>query len=114
MHSASFPLHKRRYCLYTPDASLSSGLLHQIGQLQQIVITEQTPSGGQYNKWIRWRRCRPARWNRAQNAVAVVKVNSILAPVVAVGDQLESLASQWMVWMNDFKGIVCTVAIRCS
>jgi hypothetical protein len=43
-----------------------------------------------------------------------VKVNSILTPVVAVGDQLEMLALQRMMWMDDFKSTVGTVAMRCS
>jgi hypothetical protein len=87
---------------------------NKIGQLQQIVIAEQTPSGGQYDKWICGLHCRPARWNRVQKATAIVKVNSVLAPVVAVSDQLEFLASQRMVWMDDFKGTVGTVDMRCS
>jgi transposase InsO family protein len=37
-----------------------------------------------------------------------------LAPVVAVRDQLEMLASQRMMWMDDFKSPVGTVAIRRS
>jgi len=43
-----------------------------------------------------------------------VEINSILTPVVAIRDQLEPLASQWMMWMDDFKSSVSTVAMRCS
>jgi hypothetical protein len=43
-----------------------------------------------------------------------VEVNAILAPVVAVGDQLETLAPQRMMWMNDFKSSVGIVAMRRS
>jgi hypothetical protein len=43
-----------------------------------------------------------------------VEINSILAPVVAVGDQPETLASQRMVWMNYLKSIDGTVCMRCS
>ena len=43
-----------------------------------------------------------------------MEVNSILAPVVAVSDQLETLASQRMVGMGDFKSTFGTVGIRCS
>src|SRR5258708_2804466 len=93
---ASFSLQWRRYCLYTLGAPGSSGLLHQIGQLRYIVIAEQAPSSGQYDKWIWGQCCGPARRNRAQNAAVVVEVNSILAPVVAIGDQLETLALQRM------------------
>src|ERR1700745_3027476 len=111
---ASFHLHMRRYCLYTLNSALSSRLLQKVGQLQQIVIAEQTPAGGQHNKWICGQQGRPARWNRAQNAVAVVKVNSILTPVMAIGDQLEPLALQRMMWMDDLEESVGTVAMRCS
>ena len=104
----------RRYYLYTSGSPASSHLLHQIGQFQQIVEAEQTPSSGQYYEWICDQHSCPARWNRAQNAIAVVEVDSILAPVVAVGDQLKALASQRMVRMDDLKGTVGTVAMRCS
>jgi hypothetical protein len=43
-----------------------------------------------------------------------VEVDSILAPIVAVRDQIEPLALQWMMWMDDFKSTVGTVAMRCS
>jgi hypothetical protein len=43
-----------------------------------------------------------------------MKVNSVLTPVVAVRDQLELLASQWMVWMDNFESSVRTIAMRCS
>ena len=52
--------------------------------------------------------------HHSQDATAVVEVNSILAPVVAVSDQLEALASQRMVGMGDFKSCISTVAMRCS
>jgi len=44
----------------------------------------------------------------------VVEVNSILAPVVAVSDQPETLATQRMMWMGNFKSSIYTVAMRCS
>src|SRR5215471_5941226 len=89
-------------------------LLYQVGQLQQIVVAKQTPSCGQDHEWICRQHSRPARWNRAQEAAAVVKVNSVLTPVVAVSDQLEPLASQWMIWMDNLESSVRTVAMRCS
>ena len=104
----------RRYCLYTLDAQDSSGLLHQVGQFHQILIAKQTPPCGQYHEWILRQHCRPARWDRAQDTAAVVEVHSVLAPVVAVSDQLETLASQRMLGMDDLKSTFGTVAIRCS
>jgi hypothetical protein len=88
--------------------------LHQVRQLQQILIPEQTPSSGHRHKRLGGDRRRPARWNRAQAAVRVVEVNSIFSPVVAIGHQLESLASQRMVWVDDFESYVVMVAMRCS
>jgi hypothetical protein len=93
---------------------LSSGPLHHVRQLQQILIPEQTPSCGDGHKRIGGDRCRPARWNRAQAAVSIMEVNSIFAPVVAIGHQLEPLASQRMVWMHNLEGCVGVVAMRRS
>lgn len=104
----------RRYSLYTLCTPDSPELLQQVGQLQQIVITKQTPTCSQDYEWIYWQHRRPTSWNRAQEAAAVVEVNSILSPVVAVGDQLETLAFQRMMRMYHFKSTVGTVAMRCS
>jgi hypothetical protein len=49
-----------------------------------------------------------------QNAALVVEIDSILTPVMAVGDQLEALASQRMMQVDDFKTTVVTVGMRCS
>jgi hypothetical protein len=43
-----------------------------------------------------------------------MEINSILAPVVPVGDQLQSLAFQRMMWMDDLKGSAVTIAMRGS
>ena len=43
-----------------------------------------------------------------------MEVNSVLAPVVAVGDQLEPLAFQRVMWMDDIKSTAGTVAMRSS
>ena len=43
-----------------------------------------------------------------------MKVNSILAPIVAVGDQLEMLTSQRVMRVDDFKSTLGTVGIRGS
>jgi hypothetical protein len=87
------PLHTRRYSLDTRTSPASSNFLHQVGQLQQIFVAEQAAARSQSHKGICCHHCRPARWDRTQAASAVVEVNAILAPVVAVDDQLETLAS---------------------
>src|SRR5215469_6499737 len=104
----------RHYSLYTLCSPDSPELLQQVGQLQQIVVTKQTPTCGQDHEWIYRQHRRPTRWNRAQEAAFVVEVDSILSPVVAVGDQLETLAIQRMMRVNHFKSTVGTVAMRCS
>lgn len=43
-----------------------------------------------------------------------MEVHSILTPVVAIGDQLELLAFQRMVWMGDLKACIRMVTMRCS
>jgi hypothetical protein len=99
------------------DLQIKPGMLrplHQFRQLQQILILEQTPSRGHRHKRIGGDRRGPARRNRAQAALRVVEVNSILAPVMAIGDQLEALAFQWMVRVNDLEGCGLVVAMRCS
>jgi hypothetical protein len=88
--------------------------LYQLRQFQEILVPEQTPARRQDDKWIRRQRCRPRRWNRAHAALRVVEVNSIFAPVVAVGDQPEPLASERMVRVNDFESCFAVVAMRCS
>src|SRR5207302_4890512 len=109
--TALFSLQTRRYLLYS---SRPVSPLHEVRQLQQILIAEHTPSSGHRHKRIGGDRRRPARWNRAQAAVSVVEVNSIFAPVVAIGHQLESLAFQRMVWVDDFESYIVVVAMRCS
>ena len=93
---------------------LSSGLLYQFGQLQQILVAKQTSPRSQRNERICRDRCGPTRWNRAQAPAAIMEVHSILTPVVAIGDQLEPLAFQRMVWMGDLKACIRMVAMRCS
>jgi hypothetical protein len=56
----------------------------------------------------------PARWKGTQPSRGIVEVDPILAPVVAIRNQLELLASQRMVWMDDFKDGIAMVVMRCS
>jgi hypothetical protein len=88
--------------------------LHQFRQLQQILILEQTPSRGHRHKRISGDCGRPARRNGGQATAIVVEVNSIFTPIVAIGDQLESLTFQRMVWVVDLESCFVAVAMRCS
>jgi hypothetical protein len=47
-------------------------------------------------------------------AFCVVEVNPILAPVLAIRDQLEPLASQRMVRMGYLEVSISNVVMRCS
>jgi hypothetical protein len=108
--AAYLSLHKRRNLLY----STSSQLLHQIHQLEQVLVAKQTSAAGHGHKGVWGHRCGPACWNRAQTPVGVVKVNPVLAPVMAIGDQVELLASQRMVRMGYLEVGIGKVAMRCS
>jgi hypothetical protein len=93
---AYLSLHKRRNLIY----STSSQLLHQVHQLEQVLIAKETSAAGHGDKGIWGHHRGPACWNRAQTPISVVEVNSILTPVMAIGDQLELLTSQRMVRMR--------------
>src|SRR5438067_7319164 len=85
---------------------------HHVGQFQQLLIAKQAPSGSHGHKRICSYRCGPARRNRAQSTAGIVEVDSILAPVVTIGDQLELLASEGMVRVDYFKSGIGMVAMR--
>jgi|GEM_PF-3300044 hypothetical protein len=104
----------RRNSLYTPRVASSSILLQQVGQLQQVLVAEPAPAGSHSHKRIGSHHGRPARRNRAQTPGGVVEVDTILAPIVAISDQLELLPAQWMVRMDNLKGRLSMVAMRCS
>jgi hypothetical protein len=107
-------LHMRRNLPYGSQPRSSSQLLHQLHQLQQVFIAKEASAAGHHNKRIGRHYRGPTRGNRAQTAICVVEVNSILTPVVAICDQLELLPSQRMVWVDDFKSGIAMVVMRCS
>ena len=57
---------------------------------------------------------RPARRNRGPAPFGIVEVNPILAPVVAICDQLELPASQGMVGVDYLEVGIAKVTMRCS
>ena len=111
---AYFYLHIRRNLPYGIPPLFSSQLLHQIHQLEQVLIAKEASASGHRNKRIGRHDRGPARRNRAQTAFCVVEVNPILAPVMAIRDQLEPLSSQWMVRMGYLEVGIGNVAMRCS
>ena len=104
----------RRKLPYGIQPLSSSQFLHQLHQLEQVLIAKKASAAGHRNKRIRRRDRGPARRNRAQTAFCVVEVNPILAPVMAIRDQLEPLAFQRMVRMGYLEVGIGNVAMRCS
>jgi hypothetical protein len=104
----------RRNLPYGTRPLSSSLLLHQLHQLEQVLIAKQAPAAGYRHKRIGRHYRGPARRDRAQTAFCVVEVNPILAPVMAIRDQLELLASQRMVRMGYLEVGIGNVAMRCS
>jgi hypothetical protein len=111
---AYLSLRLRRNLLYDQLAVFSSKLLHQCNQLDQVLVAKETSAAGHRHKRIFRRHRGPARWKGAQPSLGIVKVNAVLAPVVAIRNQLELLASQRVVWVDDFKNGIGMVAMRCS
>jgi hypothetical protein len=86
--SAEFSLHIRRYSLYTSLRS-SSESLQQIRQSEEILVAEAGPSGGKFHGRVETRHIRATRQNRLELPVRIEEVDAILAPVLAMGDQVE-------------------------
>ena len=59
-------------------------------------------------------RISPPRWQREQLPVLVVQVDPVLAPVLAVGDELEVLAAQGMERVRHPDTPVPIIPIGCS
>ena len=104
----------RRYYLYRLLAVSSSKLLHQIHELDQILVAEETSTSGDRNKRIRCGCRSPTRWNRTQMPLGIVKVDPILSPVMPIGHQLELLASQRMVRVGYLEVGIDKVPMPCS
>ena len=113
--SAYFSLHMRRNFLYDGCPAVSSSKLpHQINQLEQVLKAKEASATGHCHKWILRYHRGPTRRNGAQLSRRVVEVDPVLAPVVAIRDQLELLASQGMVRMGYLEVGIGKVTMRCS
>jgi hypothetical protein len=71
-------------------------LRNHLRKLNQILPTEGTSAGSNSDKWIRWNRIRPTRWQRAQCTLSILEVDTVLTPVMAIHDQLILLLEQRM------------------
>jgi hypothetical protein len=60
--------------------------------LYQVLVAEVRAAGSDSYERIRRDRIRPSGWYGAQAALSIMKVHAILAPVVAINDQLKFLS----------------------
>ena len=105
----------RRNLLYERCPAVSSlKLLHQINQLEQVLKAKEASATGHCHKWIFRYDRGPTRRNGAQLSRRVMEVDPVLAPVVAIRDRLELLASQGMVRMGYLEVGIDKVTMRCS
>jgi hypothetical protein len=92
----------------------SSKLLHHVNQLEQVLEAKEASATGHCYKWILRHHRGPTRWNGVQLPCGIVEVDPVLAPVVAIRDQLELPASQGMVRMGYLEIGIGNVTMRCS
>ena len=72
------------------------------------------PTAGHCDKWILRHHGGPTRRNGVQLSRGIVEVDPVLAPVVAIRDQLELLSSQGMVRVGYLEVGIGNVTMRCS
>jgi hypothetical protein len=92
----------------------SSKLLHQINQLEQVLEAKEASASGYCHKWIFRHHRGPTRRNGAQLSRRVVEVDSVLAPVLAIRDQLELPTSQGVVRVGYLEIGIGKVTMGCS
>ena len=92
----------------------SSKVRHQVNQLEQVLEAKEASASGHCHEWIFRHHRGPTRRNGVQLPCGIVEVDPVLAPVVAVRDQLELPASQGMVRMGYLEVGIGKVTIRCS
>lgn len=92
----------------------SSKLLHQLHQSEQVLIAKKASAAGYGYKGVFRHYRGPTSRNGAQLSLAIMKVDPILAPVLAIRDHFELLAFQRMVRMDYFEVGIGNVTMRCS
>ena len=88
--------------------------VHEISQCQQARRGERVPAGRDDHERVCRRHVGPPCWQREQLPVLVAKVDPVLAPVLAAGDELEVPAAQGMERVRHPDTLVPIVRIRCS
>jgi hypothetical protein len=81
----------RRNLLYDAWIATSPKLLHQLGYLEQVFESEKASAISYVHKRISRHYRRPTRRYGDQTPFGIVEIDPVLAPVMAIGDQLEPL-----------------------
>jgi hypothetical protein len=89
--AAFFSLQIRRNLLYDMLPAPSPKLLHQLSYPDQVFEPEKASAISYGHKRISRHHRRPTRRNGAQTPFGIVEIDPVLAPVMAIGDQLEPL-----------------------
>jgi hypothetical protein len=89
-------------------------LVCQVSECQQAIGGERAPAGRDHHERVLRRHVGPPCWQREQLPVLVVQVDPVLAPVLAVGDELEALAAQRVKRVRHPDTSVPIVRIGCS
>ena len=86
----------------------------QVSECQQASRGERRPARRDQHERVRRYRVGPRCWQREQLPVLVVQVDPVLAPVLAVDDELEVPPAQGMERVRHPDTSVPIVRIRCS
>ena len=89
--AALLSLQARRNLLYDVLVASSPKLLHQLSYPEQVFESEKASAISYGHKRISRHHRRPTRRNGAQTPFGIVEIDPVLAPVMAIGDQLEPL-----------------------
>ena len=89
--AAFLSLRLGRNLLYDVLVAASPKLLHQLSYPEQVFESEKASAIGYCHKRISRYHRRPTRRYGAQTPFGIVEIDPVLAPVMAIGDQLEPL-----------------------
>jgi hypothetical protein len=92
----------------------SSQSLQQVCQSNQVFVSKEGSSRRKLDERIDSSDIRTARQNRTQLAFGIVEVHAILAPVVAVFQQLKLAPEQRMEWMDYAEMFLRSALTRCN
>ena len=104
----------RHSLLYTKAAGGYSWLqlLQTILELQQILQTEVSSACSRKDERIGSRQISPAGRQKAHASVLVAVINTLLAPLPAVGNQLQCLPIERMIRMGYVETLVRTARLK--